>query len=598
MKKALLLFTLLTFFFITYSQVKIGDNPLALHPRSLLELESTNRGLLLPRMTNIQMITLQSALAPDGMLVYNTDNKALYIMRNSQFVRLADTTKTISFPYTAIVNTAGDGFNLANNGTGRAIVGNGFSGAGITGTSVSGAGGFFSSSSGIALATLSGNVGIGTQTPAYILDVNGRMRLRHNSATSGIWFNRADNVEAAFVGQFNDTIQGLYGPGASGSWKFFYDYKNTRMGIGVSDPSASLYVKRGNGVSGTAAFEGTSNISHFNYSIEENTFIRGGKSNSKVIINDGSTGNVGIFTASPKYPLTVFADGEGIVQSNGAVEVGTYAAPAYGFIQTYSNHPLAFSTYNGTARLLLATNGYFGIGTTTPAQKVDIGNGRLRFTGHVAANNPSGIEFTNTTGTLTRGFIGQKDDNILGIYGFAGSGWSLNHNIVSGNTGLGVDAGAAKLTIYGGAANALDISGGIKVSGSNKPAFQLMVNAANQIISSTSHDGNQITGFVIDNALSNNDPNAMLFVTPVATANNRNIKAFAVEFNSGTGYWQVNAYIPGYTSVGWTNENVVGCSNSFQNNEDCKLMSYVYSVVQHDYYLQSGAKFNIMIVKQ
>lgn len=55
-------------------QVKIGDNPNTINPNSLLELESTNKGLLSPRVTLTSLASAAplTAPVPAGMLVYNT----------------------------------------------------------------------------------------------------------------------------------------------------------------------------------------------------------------------------------------------------------------------------------------------------------------------------------------------------------------------------------------------------------------------------------------------------------------------------------------------------------------------------------------------
>jgi hypothetical protein len=58
------------------------------------------------------------------------------------------------------------------------------------------------------------------------------------------------------------------------------------VGIGIGAPNATLSVNRGAGVDGTAVFFGSTNSSHFNYSTAEDTYIRGGKNTSKVLIND------------------------------------------------------------------------------------------------------------------------------------------------------------------------------------------------------------------------------------------------------------------------------------------------------------------------
>ncbi len=82
---------------------------------------------------------------------------------------------------------------------------------------------------------------------------------------------------------------------------------NVNVGIGINAPDASLHVARGTGGFGTAAFHGTNHISHFNFSGTENTFIRAGKNDGIVFINDIPGGTVIIGTGSgPK--LTVNGD--------------------------------------------------------------------------------------------------------------------------------------------------------------------------------------------------------------------------------------------------------------------------------------------------
>ena len=82
-----------------------------------------------------------------------------------------------------------------------------------------------------------GNVGVGTNTPTYLLDINGRPRLRHNGASAGMWYNKADNTEAAFAGMFNDSTFGYYG---ANGWTAGFDVKNGQLGIGTLDPTAPL----------------------------------------------------------------------------------------------------------------------------------------------------------------------------------------------------------------------------------------------------------------------------------------------------------------------------------------------------------------------
>jgi hypothetical protein len=60
-----------------FAQIKLGDNSGNLNQNALLELESSSKGLLLPRMTTAQAATMTSP--PDGMMIYNTDSACICI---------------------------------------------------------------------------------------------------------------------------------------------------------------------------------------------------------------------------------------------------------------------------------------------------------------------------------------------------------------------------------------------------------------------------------------------------------------------------------------------------------------------------------------
>ncbi len=85
---------------------------------------------------------------------------------------------------------------------------------------------------------------------------------------------------------------------------------NGNVGIGTNAPNARVHAT-GVGVWGTAAFGGTNFTSHFNLGGDgtENTYIRGGKPTSRVIIGDLNSGNVGVGTSSPTSKLHVAGSG-------------------------------------------------------------------------------------------------------------------------------------------------------------------------------------------------------------------------------------------------------------------------------------------------
>jgi Chaperone of endosialidase/Head domain of trimeric autotransporter adhesin len=81
--------------------------------------------------------------------------------------------------------------------------------------------------------------------------------------------------------------------------------RNGNTGIGVTNPNATLEAIRGTGNGGTAIFSGTQHASHFNYSTGEDTYIRAGKDNRSVILNDIPGGRVGIGVTTPLEKLHV-----------------------------------------------------------------------------------------------------------------------------------------------------------------------------------------------------------------------------------------------------------------------------------------------------
>ncbi len=81
---------------VVQAQVKVGDNPTSINPSAVLEIESTNKGLLLPRVT-LSSTTNFVPLAThvEGMVVYNTATAGdvtpgYYYNDGTQWVRLAN----------------------------------------------------------------------------------------------------------------------------------------------------------------------------------------------------------------------------------------------------------------------------------------------------------------------------------------------------------------------------------------------------------------------------------------------------------------------------------------------------------------------------
>lgn len=82
------------------AQQKIGSNPGTLHPGAILELESSNRGFLLPRISIANLSTWGlNGTATDGMMVFNTNattGTGYYVWSGSAWTRI----------FTGTLNTA------------------------------------------------------------------------------------------------------------------------------------------------------------------------------------------------------------------------------------------------------------------------------------------------------------------------------------------------------------------------------------------------------------------------------------------------------------------------------------------------------------
>jgi hypothetical protein len=144
----------------------------------------------------------------------------------------------------------------------------------------------------------------------------------------------------------------LYSSGASNliaptPKRAFAILQSGNAAIGSSSSNSSLTVSRNSGSEATTCLFGTTHNSFFNFGTTEDTYIRAGKNNGKVFINDVPGGNVvmsgkvGINTATPGYTLEVRQhNSSGLALVNPFFfnhwEISTGAAPA-GNLDLYYN---------------------------------------------------------------------------------------------------------------------------------------------------------------------------------------------------------------------------------------------------------------------
>ena len=162
-KGLLFLVVLLTIGVLANAQLKIGDNPTSIQKSSILELESSRQGLLLPRLADTAAIN--SLTPPDGMIIYLNADNSLRLRSNGVWKKIADLSEASS-NWSLKGNTGTDSaanfigtldgkpLTLKTAGQSRLIVGS------------------------------TGNVGIGTTTPSATLNVDGTVKLENLAAST------------------------------------------------------------------------------------------------------------------------------------------------------------------------------------------------------------------------------------------------------------------------------------------------------------------------------------------------------------------------------------------------------------------------------
>ncbi|WP_282118155.1 beta strand repeat-containing protein [Maribacter aquivivus] len=120
--KIKLLFFLVLFSFCVSAQVKIGENPNIIDSASIVELESSDKALVLTRLTTAQM----QAINPlNGAVVYNTDTQCVHYYNGLIWTNLCDGNSS-SFSFAdngngTITLSDGNGNNVTFNGAAQTI---------------------------------------------------------------------------------------------------------------------------------------------------------------------------------------------------------------------------------------------------------------------------------------------------------------------------------------------------------------------------------------------------------------------------------------------------------------------------------------------
>jgi hypothetical protein len=355
--------------------------------------------------------------------------------------------------------------------------------------------------------TAAGNVGIGTTSPSYKLDVNGNVRLK--DAASELIINNATYSELNY-GPFNYFRANggqavINGPSIAfltgGTEKVRIDAAGN-VGIGTTSPAAKLHtvgegivdiVQSSNTVSYTQYYTsstgasstsdgltvGLNGLDGYVFLREAANLILGTSDTERLRIT--AAGNVGIGTTSPQDKLTVkgatnYNLNLGLLGGYSGIYVYNDASSAYNHLRIDAS-PLLLNSYSG---------GNVGIGTASPAEK-------LHVSGKILQNNGGSLYLdANATNTIlasvgARAVVFEVDSANRLVIGSTGT-------IRLNNYGSGSKTGTVAYNLaVDSSGNIIETAGGV-VDGSGTANYVSKWSDANTLTDSVIYDNGTNVG--------------------------------------------------------------------------------------------------------
>ena len=323
-----------------------------------------------------------------------------------------------------------------------------------------------------------GNVGIGTTSPASVLDLNIPL-----ASSDGITLNTNDEVYSIWS---NSNLNGLAinanAVGNTSRYDLFLKASNGFIGIGTNSPTASLHV---NGSSGsTATFQGATQStlallagSTYNYLVGTTAGDISLRPNGSTSVTLKANGNVGIGTTSPLAKLDVNGNirtsaGGAWATSNGGVQL-TYDGGT-GYLTTYydsnslvlgagvsqktgiyingqsaATNDIKFKVGNST-RVTFDSSGNVGIGTTSPTRLLNVhensvGNAYIKMSNNISGNTAGSQGFDFAFGGTNMLFINRENGSIV----FETNNTEKVRITNTGNVGIGTTSPTHRLYVQG-----------------------------------------------------------------------------------------------------------------------------------------------------
>lgn len=362
-------------------RVGIGTtNP---HATALLDITSSNKGLLIPRLTPVQRNAIPDPA--DGLTVYDTHNKSFWFYNGSQWVELIDGTDfQKQATHVSFGQTGNVGIGLTRPPANKLDIatserGNLDSGVHPTNLPVyiTGDPPLFR---GLEVRNHLADRGVGleagnSRSGVYAIGWIDNVPLSLSSKGLGELQFRTNDTERARITGSGTFAIGTTTPNASA----LLDLTSTTKGILIPRMTTDQRTAIANPIAGLLVFDNTTNSFWYRGSMDwlelTDNLDQEVHRNGPDKIYMGLTDSVGIGTNDPKYKLDVNTaiNQYGFAHTGGNVELASWIGDG-GEIGTVSNHTMRLFAGNGFNQFALLPNGNIGIGTPSPHAPLQFSN--------------------------------------------------------------------------------------------------------------------------------------------------------------------------------------------------------------------------------
>ena len=334
-----------------------------------------------------------------------------------------------------------------------------------------------------------GNVGIGTTSPTYKLEVDDSANasnnyittVSNNSNNSGILFKDASgNRGLVFANPDNDLV--FMSGGTSEKMRVT---SSGNVGIGTTSPGVKLDVNgqiRSNNEfllqTGTTAIGSIRNQAGALDIRGDSTrdVSLGSVTSPQALFIEGSNGNVGIGTTSPNAKLNV--NGNIKIEGTNSLSFGGSASIPSWAINSSGNDLIINDQATTSGDVLFTNDGSVGIGTTSPSQKLDV-NGVVQsdrfFVGTNTAPSQWAVQVRNNNSTADSGIYFNNNSSEIYLRNSSNViGARIRSNSASyfngGDVGIGTASPQERLHVSG------ETHPSIKLSSSSDGNYNVILN--------------------------------------------------------------------------------------------------------------------------